>query len=379
MGADGRLSEVRSEPIAADARPGKDGRNDAKLKLIAGLVGVSLDELKQREAQRATGAWCCWCRPRSRAWRSPRRSPVRRGWRATRRSGSVREPRRRRRPPGRPPVSWSTCSSVGPVRGARQLDHRARDLDKGAARIESDLVDQPVIQATLMDTMGTVYTGLGLYEPAARLLRQAHAKRQRALGEDHPDVARSLNHLGEVLRLNADYAEAEQSLRAALDTRRRVHGPESAEVSETLMALAELLSEMGRYEESEPLIGEALRIRRALYGPKHPDVAACIEALGLNYQDRGEYAKAEPNLRLALAMRRELHPKGHPLLAQAMGQPRLGAAEPGEIRRGRAAAAGVPGAEAAPVRHRAPGNRRRHEQPRLHCLTPPTKRIIPPP
>src|SRR5512134_2174171 len=52
MGADGRLSELRSEPIAADARPGKDGRNDAKLKLIAGLLDVPLDELKQREAQR---------------------------------------------------------------------------------------------------------------------------------------------------------------------------------------------------------------------------------------------------------------------------------------------------------------------------------------
>ncbi len=33
LGADGQLSGVRTEPIAADARPGKDGRNNAKLKL----------------------------------------------------------------------------------------------------------------------------------------------------------------------------------------------------------------------------------------------------------------------------------------------------------------------------------------------------------
>ena len=40
------------EPIAADARERKDGKSGAKLKLIAGLLGLGLDELKQREKQR---------------------------------------------------------------------------------------------------------------------------------------------------------------------------------------------------------------------------------------------------------------------------------------------------------------------------------------
>lgn len=40
------------EPIAADARERKDGKSGAKLKLIAGLLSVGLDELKQREKQR---------------------------------------------------------------------------------------------------------------------------------------------------------------------------------------------------------------------------------------------------------------------------------------------------------------------------------------
>jgi len=39
-------------PIAADARPGMDGRVDAKLKLIAGILDVGFDALKQREHQR---------------------------------------------------------------------------------------------------------------------------------------------------------------------------------------------------------------------------------------------------------------------------------------------------------------------------------------
>ncbi len=52
LGADGELSDVPAEPIAADLRPGKDGKLDAKLKLISGLLGVGLDDLKRREQQR---------------------------------------------------------------------------------------------------------------------------------------------------------------------------------------------------------------------------------------------------------------------------------------------------------------------------------------
>ena len=50
--ADGRLTATPTEPIAADARRGMDGKADAKLKLIAGLLGVGFDALKQREQQR---------------------------------------------------------------------------------------------------------------------------------------------------------------------------------------------------------------------------------------------------------------------------------------------------------------------------------------
>jgi tetratricopeptide (TPR) repeat protein len=49
---DGSLSTRPAEPIAADLRPRKDGKTNAKLKLIAGLLEIGLDELKQREHRR---------------------------------------------------------------------------------------------------------------------------------------------------------------------------------------------------------------------------------------------------------------------------------------------------------------------------------------
>jgi eukaryotic-like serine/threonine-protein kinase len=42
----------RIEPVAADARPHGDGRSDAALKVIAGMLGVGFDALKHREQRR---------------------------------------------------------------------------------------------------------------------------------------------------------------------------------------------------------------------------------------------------------------------------------------------------------------------------------------
>ena len=47
---DGTL--VRTDPIAADARKGKDGTTNAKLKILATVLGVGFDQLKRREERR---------------------------------------------------------------------------------------------------------------------------------------------------------------------------------------------------------------------------------------------------------------------------------------------------------------------------------------
>ncbi|MGB0929096.1 MAG: TIR domain-containing protein, partial [Pikeienuella sp.] len=49
----GRLTTERTEPIAADARPQGDGKEDALLKLLSGLLAVNFNDLKQREIQAA--------------------------------------------------------------------------------------------------------------------------------------------------------------------------------------------------------------------------------------------------------------------------------------------------------------------------------------
>ena len=52
LARDGEISNKPAEPLAADAREGKDGKRNALLKLIAGIIGVPFGELRQRDRKR---------------------------------------------------------------------------------------------------------------------------------------------------------------------------------------------------------------------------------------------------------------------------------------------------------------------------------------
>lgn len=51
VGPDGELATRAPEPLAADVRSDGDGRDDARLKLIAGLLGLGFDALRRRDLQ----------------------------------------------------------------------------------------------------------------------------------------------------------------------------------------------------------------------------------------------------------------------------------------------------------------------------------------
>ncbi|HSK29387.1 MAG TPA: toll/interleukin-1 receptor domain-containing protein, partial [Candidatus Limnocylindria bacterium] len=55
LAPDGR-TDTPAEPLAADLREDKDGRQNALLKLVAGMLGVGFDELRQRQLE-ARNAW----------------------------------------------------------------------------------------------------------------------------------------------------------------------------------------------------------------------------------------------------------------------------------------------------------------------------------
>jgi len=121
-------------------------------------------------------------------------------------------------------------------------------LDKGAARIDKELLDQPAIQATLMDTMGTVYTSLGSTSPPSRSCASptrsaSHCGARSMRGRQQPQSPRR----GPAAQ--GGLCRAEQRLREALVTRRKVFGDRSPQVADTLSSLAETLTAKGEFTQ----------------------------------------------------------------------------------------------------------------------------------
>lgn len=319
MGDDGELTDVRSEPIAADARPGKDPRQAAKLKLLAGMLGVGFDDLAQREAHRrhrrmmllTTAAFIGMA--------------ITSGLAVTAYLARLEAEEQRRIAEIEAETARQTTDfmvglfevsdpseALGNTITAREI------LDKGVERIDEELAEQPEIQATLMDTMGTVYTSLGLYDSAIPLVAKSVERRRAIFGDEHVHVAQSLSHLGEVQALKAEYDAAEDNLREALAVRRELLGSNTPEVAETLTQLAFVLTEKGEFAAAEPLIRESLDIRRGIFGDSHPDVADSLEELGLNLFDQGDLEQSITVLQQAVAIRRKAQGELHPDLTDAI-------------------------------------------------------------
>jgi serine/threonine protein kinase len=189
-------------------------------------------------------------------------------------------------------------------------------LDRGVKKIGEELKDQPLVRATLQDTMGRVYTSLGLYEPAEELLREALATRRNLLGNEHPDVATSLYNLAAVLVMfQGNYAGAEQTAREALAIRRRVFGDEHKEVADSLDQLAGVLSDTRNYAEAEQLYHQALAINLKLFGDDHEQTMNTLHNLARLYFFQRKDGDAEPMFREVHAWERKHWPDGHPDMA----------------------------------------------------------------
>jgi tetratricopeptide (TPR) repeat protein len=307
IGSDGELTQTPAEPIAADARPGKDGKAHARVKLIAGILGVGFDDLRQRELQR-----------RNRRLAIISASAVvgmvfAIGLATTALIARHEAERQRERAEQETETARRTASfmidlfAVSDPSEARGQSITAREiLTNGAGRISTELGDQPQIQASLMDTIGTVYTSLGLYDDALGMLEQAVTLRREISGVSGEEFALSAYHLGNVLTEKAEYELAEQAYREAL-VALPAGNPDTEQLGLDLTAaLAELHFRTGQYELAEPLLHDVLEARRKLLGDEDPKVADAIEELGLNFFDQGKYTQAEARLRESLALRQRL-------------------------------------------------------------------------
>jgi tetratricopeptide (TPR) repeat protein len=163
------------------------------------------------------------------------------------------------------------------------------------------------------------YEGQGAYEQALPWYEQCVPATRERLGEEHPDIAASLNNLAGLYDSQGRYAEAEPLYLQAYELSKRLLGTEHRWVASSLNNLAKLYDSQGRYAEAEPLFLQAYELRKRLLGTEHPDVASSLGNLARLYQSQGRYAEAEPLYVQALELSKRLLGTEHPDIASSLG------------------------------------------------------------
>jgi serine/threonine protein kinase/tetratricopeptide (TPR) repeat protein len=185
-------------------------------------------------------------------------------------------------------------------------------IDAAEPGIERSFADQPLIEASIRDTLGESYAFLGEPELAIRQLTRVLALRRGELGPDHLDTLASMNSLALSYHDAGQFAAAVALLQEIVKTTTANHGPDDPDSLRAMVNLASEYQNVGRREDAIALLEETLRRRRSQLGTDHPDTLSSMNNLGIAYRDAGRTAESVPLLEDALKHRRARLGPDHP-------------------------------------------------------------------
>ena len=169
--------------------------------------------------------------------------------------------------------------------------------------------------ALSLNNLAELYRNQGRYDQAEPLLQRSLAIREKALGKNHPDIAQSLNNLAALYYSQGHYNQAEPHLQRSLAIHEKTLGENHPLVASSLNNLAELYRNQGRFDEVEPLLQRSLAIRKKALGENHPNVATSLNNLAELYRNQGRFDEAEPLLQRSLAIHEKALGPNHPSVA----------------------------------------------------------------
>jgi tetratricopeptide (TPR) repeat protein len=302
LGSDGRLSDTAAEPIAADIRKEGDGQRLAHLKLIAGLTGVKLADLVQRETQRrmqrlamvASGAMCGMVVTGGLAFYANQRRIE---------ANAERVIAQREAAAARAASDYlvGTFALSNPTTENPRTITALTILGRSAERARTELADQPDIQVRLIATLGRAYNNLGLLNEA-RTAVESSLPTIRKTGADGAEA---------LLVLATTYAKQGQ-LDKALATVRQAQailGPDlkahTAERAQAALTEGRIQTSASNVKAGVAAFDRALAFYRATENTPPASLAMALNNRGLLLSDDGQFAAADRSLTEALAIYRK--------------------------------------------------------------------------
>ena len=143
-----------------------------------------------------------------------------------------------------------------------------------------------------MNDLAIVLNRMGKFAEEQKILEEVVAVKRRTLGSEDPVTLRSVNNLAVVLAMQGLLEDAVKLAKETLDIQRRVDGPESITTLRSEYNLAIMQRHLGRWAEARPLFDESLQTLRRVFSPDHQDTLRVVNGLGELLLDQRRPAEA---------------------------------------------------------------------------------------
>jgi serine/threonine-protein kinase len=173
---------------------------------------------------------------------------------------------------------------------------------------------QPLVLATLLQTLAVSHRSLGHLDRAMPLQSEALAQRRAHLGEAHPLTLTSLREHLRLLRRRAPDRGGEAAHRELWAQHARHLGADHTDTLRARHDLAEYLLESGNDAAAEPLFRELVEPLAQLPSFTDHERVALLANLARSVSGQARYAEAEPMYREALDLGRALLGADHPVV-----------------------------------------------------------------
>ncbi len=169
-------------------------------------------------------------------------------------------------------------------------------LDRAAEKIGERFVDQPLVEASIRQTVGETYHQLGLYRQALSHLQRALELRRGILGPGDSDTLLAMKAMGSVYLADGKVSEAEPLLVGAMEGLRKSRDSQHPDVVDAVGLVGLLYYTQGRLAEAENLLTGAREAHLARGGADDPKAIDVTNNLALVYMDQKKLELAEQTL-----------------------------------------------------------------------------------
>jgi len=166
-------------------------------------------------------------------------------------------------------------------------------LDIASENLNGKFKNEPLVEASIHDTLGWTYRMLGELKAAEPHLERALQLRQEHLGAAHLDTLDSVARLAWLRCDQGRNAEAAELLEKSLLTCRRVLRDEHINTLGLVNVLGCVYKDLGRYDEAEQLYLKYIPISRRVLGEKAELTGFMVGNLGQTYERQGRYEEAK--------------------------------------------------------------------------------------